>query len=214
MRFKRVLPRPRRFVRWLAILGVLGLIMPTAIASVITLVGYYPIGVSVSTHFPWNSFGVVLVVMAVGAIVLVTGAVYSLLAWDWRLLALTALLEVFLYAGIFPANIALKHMQLFAFELLKTRSSEVVTAITTYTAKNGTPPASLVDLVPDYLPSVPMTGMALKPYYQYEPRAGPCALNPKWNNDWHLLVTVQEFLLVHWLFYCPEQGEWLYEQSD
>jgi hypothetical protein len=54
-----------------------------------------------------------------------------------------------------------------AFVALAERSKPLVSAIHAYTEKHGQPPESLEALVPDFLPSVPGTGMCAYPTYDY-----------------------------------------------
>lgn len=54
------------------------------------------------------------------------------------------------------------------FEQLAERSQALVQAIRLYDADYGRPPASLANLVPEYLPEIPRTGMAAYPDYKYK----------------------------------------------
>ena len=47
------------------------------------------------------------------------------------------------------------------------RSQSLINAINAYERDHSAPPGSLDDLVPDYLPAVPSTGMMAYPEYQY-----------------------------------------------
>lgn len=214
MRFRRILPPPGRLARWIVGAIVLGFATPTAVFGIVALAGHYPIGSWLPRSLLWTSFGAGLAISVIAVIILMAGPLYCLLAWNWRPIALAVLFELSLLAGSVSGALAGKHMQILAFELLRSRSSEVVSAIANYARVNGAPPATLADLVPVYLPSIPLTGMSLRPNYDYEPRPGPCNFNQKLDNKWHLSVWVPDFLSVHHLFYCPQQGEWLYELSD
>lgn len=55
-----------------------------------------------------------------------------------------------------------------AFHELAKRSGTLVQAIKTYESKYGSPPASLENLVPEFLPSIPQTGMGAYPEYEYK----------------------------------------------
>jgi hypothetical protein len=55
-----------------------------------------------------------------------------------------------------------------AFSRLATRSSKLVTAISSYESEHGAPPESLQSLVPRYLDRVPPTGLPAYPQYRYE----------------------------------------------
>lgn len=54
-----------------------------------------------------------------------------------------------------------------AFLALAERSVVLVDAIKAYEDKYGAPPASLEALVPDFIPSIPKTGMGAYPKYRY-----------------------------------------------
>lgn len=66
------------------------------------------------------------------------------------------------------------------------RSSGLVAAIDQYTRNHGIPPASLESLLPDYLPSIPSTGMMAYPRYEYH--VGPDASEELNGNPWALTV--------------------------
>ncbi len=54
-----------------------------------------------------------------------------------------------------------------AFAELAERSKPLVAAIHAYQQKRGRPPESLSSLVPEYISSVPTTGMGAYPKYEY-----------------------------------------------
>jgi hypothetical protein len=213
MKFRRILPPPVRFARWTAAAVASGLLTPVIAVTIITLAAYYPIGSWLPTSALLSKLGVILAIVAIAIIILVAGPVFSMLAWSWRPTVLAVIFELSLLAGT-PGMIVGDYLQHFAFELLKNRSSVVVHAIANYVRVEGTPPATLSEIVPTYLPSIPLTGMALEPHYKYEARDGPCSFGYARITDWHLSVSVREFFFVHRLFYCPDRGEWLYETSD
>ena len=55
-----------------------------------------------------------------------------------------------------------------AFHKLAKRSETLVRAIKNYEMKYGSPPASLENLVPEFLPNIPQTGMGEYPEYEYK----------------------------------------------
>lgn len=77
------------------------------------------------------------------------------------------------------------HVRHWGFERLAERSAPLVKAIHAYTEQRGQPPVSLTELVPDYLPRVPRTGMMAYPDYRYH--AGTNAHRYE-NNPWVLVV--------------------------
>ncbi|QIF02045.1 hypothetical protein [Roseimicrobium sp. ORNL1] len=58
-----------------------------------------------------------------------------------------------------------------AFNRLAERSAPLVEAIKKYEKEHGAPPPSLESLVPQYLPTVPRTGIMAYPTYRYYPKA-------------------------------------------
>jgi hypothetical protein len=77
-----------------------------------------------------------------------------------------------------PVEAHLRNRQLRA---VAARGNEVVSAISVYQRAHGKPPASLQDLVPQYIPSVPATGMATFPAFRYMPSDG---------GEWTLMTPV------------------------
>ncbi len=55
-----------------------------------------------------------------------------------------------------------------AFEELAIRSQHLVDAIHRFESERGSPPESLVELVPNYLPGIPATGIGAYPDYHYD----------------------------------------------
>ena len=73
---------------------------------------------------------------------------------------------IFTFATIVALVLAAP-IRMHAFEDLAERSEPLVTAIHAYETKNGVPPPNLASLVPEFLSTVPPTGMAAYPEYQY-----------------------------------------------
>ncbi len=72
-----------------------------------------------------------------------------------------------------------------AFHRLALRSGPLVAAIHDYTAAKGSPPESLEQLTPEFLPEIPKTGMRAYPGYRY--LSGPEAARFE-ENPWVLFV--------------------------
>jgi hypothetical protein len=213
MKLVRILRPPIGIGWWLGAVAA-GLAVPTAFTVLIILGGYYPIGSWLPASDLLTPWGIVLAIGAIAAGVILAGPAYALLAWSWRPVALAVLFELCLFLGLAPARITGDLMLRIAFDLLESRNSELINAIETYERERGAPPATLTQLVPDYLPSIPQTGVAVAPYYEYETNPALCSVSKERPSDWHLSVSVGGFLIVHQLFYCPGIGSWLYEQSD
>ncbi|MEK6643234.1 MAG: hypothetical protein AABZ08_04940 [Planctomycetota bacterium] len=71
-----------------------------------------------------------------------------------------------------------------AFAALAIRSKPLVAAIRAYERDHGSPPEILNNLVPDYLASIPSTGMGAYPTYRY----GTDHVAKQWKNPWVLYV--------------------------
>ncbi|HET6156840.1 MAG TPA: hypothetical protein VFE34_00710 [Dongiaceae bacterium] len=201
MKFNRVLPPPGWSRWWILSAILLGLVLPSALAAIVTVGGYYPLGIPFSGSALWGDLGVAFAILGTGTIILIAAPIYSLLAWSWRPIVLALILVIVGMGGIAPAIIGAKYLRLWGFDLFSRRSEDMVNAIEEYSRATGAPPATLAALVPDYLPSIPKTGMAAQPDYRYEPKSGPCSVE----NAWHLWVSVTQFIDMNRLLYCPKQ---------
>ncbi len=77
------------------------------------------------------------------------------------------------------------HIRHNAFVGLAQRSRQLVVAIHQFERKYGKPPNNLSQLVPEFLPSVPKTGMGAYPEYEYYLSSNP---NEFEGNSWILEV--------------------------
>lgn len=66
------------------------------------------------------------------------------------------------------------------------RSQSLINAISKYELEKSAPPKSLTDLVPEYIPAVPSTGMMAYPEYEYY--TGEVAIENYADNAWALSV--------------------------
>lgn len=152
--------------------------------------------------------------MAIGGLIL--------LFWSRtrRAAALVVLASV-LYVAIGDALLYLgASIRMKAFARLAERSRPLVLAIRTFEKDLGRPPASLDDLVPRYLRSVPPTGIRAYPTYEYV--TGPTARIHYHGNPWALSVSAPSGGL-NWdrFLYYPKQnypeeghGGWLERVGD
>jgi hypothetical protein len=85
------------------------------------------------------------------------------------------------------------------------RSRPLIAAISQYDRDHSAPPQSLDDLVPDYLPRIPSTGMMAYPEYRYH--AGDKAKREYAGNPWALSVDTPSGGL-NWdqILYFPNQN--------
>jgi hypothetical protein len=98
-----------------------------------------------------------------------------------------------------------------AFRDFPARSQPLVRAIKSFEKDHGRPPATLKDLVPKYLASVPPTGMSAYPTYDYF--TGADAMDRFAGNPWVLSVsTISGLINFDAMLYFPKQNydEWRY----
>lgn len=81
-----------------------------------------------------------------------------------------------------------------AFKKIAARGGPLVAAIKQYELKQGSPPGVLADLVPDYLPSIPGTGVGAYPSYELVTKGARARYG---GNAWVLTVDVSDDDLVH-----------------
>jgi len=213
MKLERILRPPTGLGWWLGGVAA-GFALPTAFTVFIILAGYYPIGGWLPASSLLTPLGILLAIGATALAAILAAPVYALFAWNWRPIALAVLFEVCLLLGVLPAKMIGDLMLRLSFDLLESRNPELIKAIEAYAHSEGHPPATLAQLVPDYLPAIPHTGLAVAPNYEYEATPALCFVSKERPSNWHLLVSVGGFLTVHQLFYCPGIGDWLYEKSD
>jgi hypothetical protein len=92
----------------------------------------------------------------------------------------------------------------YGFAQLAERSKPLVKAIKEYDARFGQLPASLEGLVPEFLPFVPLTGMAAYPHYEYATGEKAETFD---GNPWVLYVNTPNGL-INWdmFMYLPLQN--------
>lgn len=110
----------------------------------------------------------------------------------------SGLVGILSFVGAMATAKAVRHP---TFQDLAERSKPLVGAIKKFEKENGTPPARLDALVPEYLTSVPGTGIPVCPDYRYSLKSW---VEP---NLWELSVPCP-FGLVNWdqFLYLPEQN--------
>ena len=70
--------------------------------------------------------------------------------------------------GLFAGGSISKHIQMNALAQLAEHSKPLIAAIKNYDRKLGHPPNSLDELVPEFIPKVPTTGIGVSPNYEFE----------------------------------------------
>ena len=84
--------------------------------------------------------------------------------------------------GLIPALLACQELRMQSFRLAARKAVPVIQALETHRERRGVYPSSFSDLVPEYLPAVPETGMIGYPDFRYQSgeeadgRAGGCVL--------------------------------------
>lgn len=96
-------------------------------------------------------------------------------------------------------------VRMLGFERFTERAQPVVDAIDRYVRQNGQPPSSLAELFPDYLPSVPSTGVGSAPEFRYI--VGEQAKREYHANPWVLQLDVSTGVMNWDIFiYYPLQN--------
>jgi hypothetical protein len=190
---------------WLGGAALSGFALPAIMVALTALIAYFPIGrglESEALEFMANTFGVMIVLIAVVSGILFAGVINALYVRWWRPVIMAVLFGLGIGLGFVPALQVGAGIRSWAFELFASRSQTVIDAIEQYSRATGMPPASLSELVPTNLAAVPKTGMAVYPDYEYKATSGPCTIESKW----HLWVDVHEFIDMDRLLYCPAQA--------
>jgi hypothetical protein len=198
----RRIPAPGRPLWWLVGASVVGIVAPSLIAAIVALAAYYPIG-SFLPRLPllMSLIGAALGMIAAAALVLFSGIVVAIVRLNWRPVALAAITVGATAIGFVPGLWCFVHAKHYAYSLLGVRSAALLNAIEGYEQAKGVPPSALAELMPAFMPSIPGTGMAAYPDYEYARDAGPCPDG----NRWHLLVDAGELLQWDFFFYCPRK---------
>lgn len=124
-----------------------------------------------------------------------------------RRLVLISLVYVVVALCCMPISLKVR---LRGFQDLADRSRPLVDAIRKFEEQNGYPPPQLENLVPDFLPDVPETGMGVSPQYRYETDSsndGNRVAKTYHGNRWILFVPVPDWN-TEWrgLLYYPDQN--------
>lgn len=210
-------PVPGRSLWWLAGAAFIGIAIPVIIGTMTALAAYYPIGSFLPRTFLFSFLGTLLAVALVAVLGVVVGIGYSLATWNWRPFMLSIIVFGAIVPGVYPGTAAYHYLRMAAFDMLADRSMSLVEAIRKYERDTGSPPATLADLVPRYLPNVPETGMAKYPHYDYARAPDMCPVG----NDWGITMFVGDGLSFDIFYYCPLQnypsrnstriiGDWAY----
>ncbi|MFH0794928.1 MAG: hypothetical protein V2A74_12955, partial [bacterium] len=146
-----------------------------------------------------------LVLPLMAAILAIPVCLVGLAFKPLRQLSLFLIIPAVLFVGTFFISARIGNvMRIQAFQKLAERSQPLVEAIDRYDKDHSQPPQTLKDLVPQYLPEIPKTGMAGYPEFEYY--AGAKAKNYH-DNPWVLVVpTPLGFLNWDNFMYFPKQN--------
>jgi hypothetical protein len=90
------------------------------------------------------------------------------------------------------------------FKAITVRGRPLVAAIKQFQAKNGAPPGGLDELVPDFIPAIPDTGVGAYPKYEYLRQPDPVKYG---GNPWVLFVNVStDDQMQDLLIFYPNQN--------
>lgn len=109
-----------------------------------------------------------------------------------------------LWVGAFFAG-AVAHRQIrhAAVPVVEAQARPLVRAIETFSREHGRPPFALAELIPRYLPSIPVTGLAAFPAFEYRQR-GVAGVPPAETDDpWSLHVSTAFGLNFDSMVYVP-----------
>ncbi|QDT42188.1 hypothetical protein Pan241w_22690 [Gimesia alba] len=160
------------------------------------------------------------------AVVAIPGSLVALCFQKTRRDALLVLVLSLVYLPLAFSGIAMgMHVRMARMTDFAERSQPLIDAINQYSDDHGGPPETLEQLVPDYLPAVPGTGMMA--YSEYKYYAGAEARERYQENPWVLVVDTSWGMNFDQMLYFPKQnypkqgyggnlerlGEWAYNHE-
>jgi hypothetical protein len=130
-----------------------------------------------SATFLWLML--VFVIPALAAVPIILVALVGLAFPRMRRYSAVLALCSVAYLVAFICSVRLgENVRMSAFQRLAERSKPLVAAVRAFEQKHGRPPESLQALVPEFLPSVPSTGLGAYPGYRYSTPASDYDGNP------------------------------------
>ena len=158
-------------------------------------------------HVSWFVMAYFLVLVLYNVFHLLYSARRKLLGYDQNdprnLLATVVFLGTLLIITLLAVCVG-EGFRYVGYKGIVSRGRPLVAAIKQYQLKQGTPPATLAALVPDYLPAIPGTGVNAYPRYEFITNNSPA----KYGGDkWVLTVDVStDDLTREELVYYPDQN--------
>ncbi len=155
--------------------------LPLVLSPLLQYLAVAPFG---SVIFLWFEIFIALPLMA--ALLALVIAPFLLFVRRLRPFAVRSLIAAAVVAVATVVGLRLgRPIRMAAFHSLAERSAPLVQAIRAYESRHGAPPTDLAALVPEFIPSIPGTGMAAHPRYKYH--VGEKAVHYD-GNPWVLVV--------------------------
>lgn len=150
---------------------------------------------------PLGLLSALVILIGLGAL---SGCLVSLLFRKIRIVSFLILLSCLTILGCASFwNFLAQNSTRSDFHVFIVRSKPLIAAIGAYERKNGKPPAKLNDIVPQFLPAIPSTGLKTKASYQYY--AGINVGRPDEDQPWVLKVSVSDAkFIASMLVYHPD----------
>lgn len=189
----------KRIILWCGIAMVLSAI----INSFAIYANYRAVAADGSNEMLWSALFFVVPLLVL-IFVLMLSSLIGLIFRRSRKICFVIFLCCIVYLGIAMTCWRLADkLRMAAFYKLAERSEPLVRAIKNYKLKYGEPPGSLENLVPEFFPKIPKTGMGAYPEYEY--MVGNKAQDFA-KNDWCLVVDTPSGGLNWDIFiYLPNQ---------
>ncbi len=148
--------------------------------------------------------GITILSGVLGAIFRVLGLIFRLGKATWSQVGVLAMFCGICTVVLMIATGIGRNIENKAIRTIIVRGGPVITAIEQFQAKNGALPAGLDELVPDFIPAIPDTGVGAYPRYEYVRNPNPAKYD---SNPWVLFVNVSAGnLMQDLLIYYPNQN--------
>jgi ABC-type transport system involved in multi-copper enzyme maturation permease subunit len=155
------------FVRRFPIRAVLvTALTATALNSLVIVAHYYAVSANGSDILLWYTVPLMLPLLIALVAIVISLPFFLIRSKRKEAISLFSVAGVYLAFGILCLSIGSK-VRMRGFERLADRSRLLIAAVHRFHAENKRPPDSLAELVPNYLATIPNTGMAAYPKYEY-----------------------------------------------
>ena len=212
----------KTFGRSVLICVLCSIVMSACLVALNVFVMWYSVSENGSTEPSWNLFGLTLLAAIISVLVVLVAMLLLCFERTQRT-AVCLLIVSLIYLVTFSICPRIgQKVYMHGFVKLAERSKPLIESIKLYEKDHGQAPASMEDLVPDYLDEVPSTGIGdAESGYMYN-RSGGEDVVINWGNPWQLVVDTPCFGLGWDMFiYVPKQnypdsvsyeriGDWVY----